>query len=549
MFGKDSFKYLIILFLGGLASCYLFYSANQRRIIQNNFIINNAITRANLKFDKELGKANIVMETMAFFFKNNDSVSLELFEEFTNPFVIGLPGIKALEWAPRIAYDKKLLFEEAQQRIMDSTIRISKIDSISGLVLADKKEYYFPIEFANPVSHLKSVVGVDLSSDPRNAFTFALANRTKNIVFSQPIKLITAEKHNHYGFLVLKAVYGPIENEVLGYVLGVYDMTEYIAKILDTELKVLDIVIVDEDQNKVPLFSSFSEDRAIDISDALRQKALKVANRKWHIQYFAKETFAIFPHTRESYFLLLFGFVITSMLGFIVHKNDSYQHTLEDRVRLRTKELENSNKEKINLLQEIHHRVKNNLQMTSSLINIQKRKLTNKEAITALEDSQSRIMAIALTHQKIYQDANSKTVDLKDYLTDLMVYQRKLLPTVNYTITCPEISLNLDVAVPIGLILSELVTNALKHAFEISSEDNQLHILVTQEEQEERLITIVLTDNGKGLHKNFDPAQTKGIGFKIINSLCKQISAHLNYTSNGQGTSFILSVKNLKNII
>lgn len=237
------------------------------------------------------------------------------------------------------------------------------------------------------------------------------------------------------------------------------------------------------------------------------------------------------------------------MLGFIVHKNDSYQHTLEDRVRLRTKELENSNKEKINLLQEIHHRVKNNLQMTSSLINIQKRKLTNKEAITALEDSQSRIMAIALTHQKIYQDANSKTVDLKDYLTDLMVYQRKLLPTVNYTITCPEISLNLDVAVPIGLILSELVTNALKHAFEISSEDNQLHILVTQEEQEERLITIVLTDNGKGLHKNFDPAQTKGIGFKIINSLCKQISAHLNYTSNGQGTSFILSVKNLKNII
>ena len=187
--------------------------------------------------------------------------------------------------------------------------------------------------------------------------------------------------------------------------------------------------------------------------------------------------------------------------------------------------------------------------MTSSLINIQKRKLTNKEAITALEDSQSRIMAIALTHQKIYQDANSKTVDLKDYLTDLMVYQRKLLPTVHYTITCPEISLNLDVAVPIGLILSELVTNALKHAFEISSEDNQLHVLVTQEEKEERLITIVLTDNGKGLHKNFDPAKTKGIGFKIINSLCKQISANLNYTSNGQGTSFILSVKNLKNII
>ncbi|MGY8915370.1 MAG: CHASE domain-containing protein, partial [Flavobacteriales bacterium] len=427
---------------------------------------------------------------------------MELFEEFTNPFIIGLPGIKALEWAPRISYDNKFLFEEVQQRVMDSTIRISKVDSISGLILADKKDYYFPIEFANPVSHLKNVIGVDLSSDPRNAFTIALANRTKNIVFSQPIQLLTAEKNDHYGFLVLKAVYGPIENEVVGYVLGVYDMTEYIAKILDTELKVLDIVIVDEHQNKAPLFSSFTEDRVVDISDVLRQKALKVANRKWHIQYYAKESYATFPHTRESYFLLLFGFMITSMLGFIVYKNDNYQHTLEDRVRQRTKELENSNKEKINLLQEVHHRVKNNLQMTSSLINIQKRKLTNKEAITALEDSQSRIMAIALTHQKIYQDENSKTVDLKDYLTDLMVYQRKLLPTVNYTITCPEISLNLDVAVPIGLILSELVTNALKHAFEMSSEDNQLNILVIQEDNEERLITIVLTDNGKGLPKN-----------------------------------------------
>tara|TARA_R110002051_G_scaffold72166_1_gene130527 strand:- start:7187 stop:8656 length:1470 start_codon:yes stop_codon:yes gene_type:complete len=489
------------------------------------------------------------MESMAFFFKNNDSVSPELFQEFTNPFIVGLPGIKALEWAPRISHDKRILFENVQTRKMDSTIRISKVDSISGLVLADKKDYYFPIEFANPVSHLKSVIGVDLSSDSRNAFTFALANRTKNIVFSQPIKLITEEKKDHYGFLVLKAVYGPIQNEVIGYVLGVYDMTEYIAKILDTELKVLDIVIVDEDQNKAPLFSSFSENKEIDIPAALRKKALKVANRKWHIQYFSKESYATFPHTRESYFLLLFGFMITSMLGFIVYKNDSYQHTLEERVRLRTKELEKSNKEKINLLQEIHHRVKNNLQMTSSLINIQKRKLTNVEAITALEDSQSRIMAIALTHQKIYQDQNSKTVDLKDYLTDLMMYQRKLLPTVNYSISCPEISLNLDVAVPIGLILSELVTNTLKHAFEISSEDNQLHILVTQEKKKERIITIVLTDNGKGLPENFDPTKTKGIGFKIINSLCKQISAKLNYTSNDQGTSFILSVKNLENII
>jgi two-component sensor histidine kinase len=549
MFGKEKFKYLIIIFLGGLASCYLFYSANQRQVTQNNFIINNAITRANLKFNKELGKANIVMESMAFFFKYNDSVSLELFEEFTNPFIIGLPGIKALEWAPRIADENKLLFEDSLKRVFDSTIRISKVDSISGLGLVDKKKYYFPVEFTNPVSHLKNVIGVDLSSDSRNNFTLALANRTKNIVFSQPIKLITAEKEDHYGFLVLKAVYGSKENEVVGYVLGVYDMTEYIAKILDTELKVLDIVIVDEDQNKAPLFSSFDQSKALDLTTTLQKKALNVANRKWHVQYFAKDLYATFPHTIESYFLLLFGFVITSLIGFIVFRNDNYQHTLENRVSLRTKELENSNKEKLNLLQEIHHRVKNNLQMTSSLINIQKRKLTNKEAITALEDSQSRIMAIALTHQKIYQDENSKTVNLKDYLSDLMVYQRKLLPTVNYTITCPEIHLNLDVAVPIGLILSELVTNALKHAFEISSDDNQLHILVTQEESGARLILIRLTDNGKGLPKDFDPEKTKGIGFRIINSLCKQISAQMNYTSDENGTTFILSVKNLENII
>ena len=175
-------------------------------------------------------------------------------------------------------------------------------------------------------------------------------------------------------------------------------------------------------------------------------------------------------------------------------------------------------------------------------MNMQKRKLRSKEAITALEDSQARISAIALTHQKIYQEKDSKAVNLNEYLNDLMEYEKKISSSFSYKIECPDISIDLDRAVPLALIISELATNAVKHAYPDTKKYNELLINVERLNGDEVSLTIL--DNGKGLPKDFDIAKADGIGFEIIRALCRQISAKLAYESNEGGTQFNLVFEN-----
>jgi two-component sensor histidine kinase len=172
---------------------------------------------------------------------------------------------------------------------------------------------------------------------------------------------------------------------------------------------------------------------------------------------------------------------------------------------------------------------------------MQKRKLTNPEAIEALTESQNRILAIALTHQKIYQDKDTKAVNLKEYLNDLVSNQKKVFANVNYIISSPEILIDLDKAVPLALITSELVTNASKHAFPETITDPQLEIIVSQDSPDR--VKIVLKDNGVGLNQVSDFKNTTGLGFKIIQSLCKQISAKFSYR-NENGVTFEIEFEN-----
>jgi two-component sensor histidine kinase len=174
-------------------------------------------------------------------------------------------------------------------------------------------------------------------------------------------------------------------------------------------------------------------------------------------------------------------------------------------------------------------------------MNMQKRKVSSPEAKAALEDSQNRILAIALTHQKIYQDKDTKAVNLNEYLNDLTSYQKKLYPSVAYNISCPELLIDLDKAVPLALITSELLINASKHAFPETSESDRLDVEVSCPET--TAVKIVIRDNGVGLDKDFDSKQSTGLGFKIIHALCKQISARFSH-SNDQGAVFEISFEN-----
>ncbi|MUH38168.1 hypothetical protein D9O36_20160 [Zobellia amurskyensis] len=527
-------KYLAILLTGISLSLFIFFSINNRYLLRNKAAIDNAVTKSVIKLEDELNKVNLVVESMAFFYENKSFIPQHLFERFTDPFLKELNGIKALAWAPKINDSEKNKFEKFT--------KINEVDSASNLIPSKTRDVYYPVRVLNPLTPFKKVLGYNLYSDStkRNAVTRSIKSNKPAI--SGPITLI-ADNDYQKGILALKAVNDPKTGENKGVVLGAYRMDKLISETLKSEVKVLDMCIHAYTGDAL-LFSNVDESKIEDnrFYKTAIEKTIRAVDSKWRVHFVPKAEYLSFPHIFESYVVLLLGLATTLLLTHLARRRDNHNDRLEARVLLRTAELEESNKQKENLLREIHHRVKNNLQITSSLINMQKRKLVSKEAITALQDSQARISAIALTHQKIYQDKDSKAVNLHEYLKDLMEYQNKISPTFTYKINCPEISIDLDRAVPLALIISELVTNAVKHAYPDTTKYNEL--IIDVDVLDDGMAAFSIKDNGKGLPENFAIENAEGIGFDIIKALCRQISAEFSYDSSDSGTHFTVTFGN-----
>ena len=527
-------KYIAVKLLATGITIFIFYSINRNYQNRNRSTIENAVSKAELKLNEELSKINLVIESMAFFFENTSEVSQSIFESFTNPFLRELNGIGALEWAPRV--EDSMIPDEFERFTI-----ITRADTTSNLIVSTKKGTHFPIRVLNPLKSLQKAIGFDLYSDSIRRSAIDAAIETGEIALTGPMNLVLND-NGVPGIMAVKSVSDTISGQVKGVVAGVYRMDALVVNTLASELKVFDICIHDVTNGSQLLFSNYGEDETEDFYKNAITKNFEVQNRNWKVHVIPKPKYLDFPHVFESYVVLFFGLISSLILTYAVKKRDGYHDRLEARVRLRTSELEASNALKENLLREIHHRVKNNLQITSSLMNMQKRKLTSKEAITAIEDSQARISAIALTHQKIYQEKDSKAVNLRDYLKDLMEYEKKISSSFSYKIECPDISIDLDNAVPLALIISELVTNAVKHAYPDSKKYNELLIDVDRVDNE--TVSLTISDNGKGLPENFDIDKAEGIGFEIIRALCRQISSKLTFESNGEGTQFNLVFRN-----
>ena len=179
--------------------------------------------------------------------------------------------------------------------------------------------------------------------------------------------------------------------------------------------------------------------------------------------------------------------------------------------------------EKDLLLKEVHHRVKNNLQIVMSLLESQSSFLNNNAAITAILESQSRVRAIALIHQKLYNSANVVQVEMQSYIPELInclaesfnIADRKIL--IKHDISL--IRLDVSQAIPIGIILNEVITNAIKYAFEgIKGE-----IKVVMTEYDPNRVLLSITDNGKGLPPDMDSKNLTSLGMTLIKGLTTQL--------------------------
>lgn len=211
-------------------------------------------------------------------------------------------------------------------------------------------------------------------------------------------------------------------------------------------------------------------------------------------------------------------------------------------------EIKRSLKEKETLLKEIHHRVKNNLTVISSLLNLQSRYIKDKDDLMMFKESQSRAKSMALIHQKLYATTDLKRIDFGDYISTLAheMFNTYVSDSgkIELDLNVEDVMLDIDTAIPLGLILNELLTNSLKYAFPVSdveSTNKKGHIRVGLVKNN-NIYMLSVEDDGIGFPKDIDLENTNSLGLRLINTLTEQIKGKI-YLKSGNGTSFKIEFK------
>jgi len=226
--------------------------------------------------------------------------------------------------------------------------------------------------------------------------------------------------------------------------------------------------------------------------------------------------------------------------------------TLEQRVRDRTQELEHATEtirasldEKVILLREVHHRVKNNLQIIISLTNLQMRQIDDNQLKQVMVETQNRVRAMSFVHEKLYQSEDLSHIDISDYtrylVTQLFASYSVNSQQVSLNLDSKKIMLNIDTAIPVGLIINELVSNSLKHAFP-DGRKGEISIAI---QREDHTLTILFKDNGIGIPEDFDWRNTTSLGLQLVITLVDQLDGTIEL-DRSSGTMFTIVVKEME---
>ncbi len=249
------------------------------------------------------------------------------------------------------------------------------------------------------------------------------------------------------------------------------------------------------------------------------------------------------------------------------------QLDLEDRILDRTKQLQESNvelktevdirqkaenelksslHEKDILLKEIHHRVKNNLQVICSLLSLQSDNIKDENTLNKFEECKNRIMSMALVHKLLYQEGNFQSLDFNNYIKTLTQYLYNSFELAPEDIKCnlyvdqlSDVNISIDTAIPCGLILNELISNSLKHAFPSHSfftanKHKEITIKLYKENNDQ--LSLIFEDNGIGLPKDFDFTKSDSLGLQLIVGLVQQIKGTIKQLEHN-GTAYKISFR------
>jgi len=207
--------------------------------------------------------------------------------------------------------------------------------------------------------------------------------------------------------------------------------------------------------------------------------------------------------------------------------------------KIAEQKISRSLKEKELLLKEIHHRVKNNLQVVSSLLKLQSGYVKDESSLDLLIDSQNRIRSMALVHQKLYQSKDFSEIDFSEYLKQLTEHLLHVFKSrqgdIKIAVEAANVNLSIDLAIPCGLILNELISNSLKYAFPPGNKG----IITIKFKYQESGYEIIVSDNGIGFPEDINYRDTKSLGLQLVNTLVGQIEGTITMKVSS-GTEFTI---------
>jgi two-component sensor histidine kinase len=256
-------------------------------------------------------------------------------------------------------------------------------------------------------------------------------------------------------------------------------------------------------------------------------------------------------HLSIHRFLVAPAIMQNKLMGLVIIANSPREYTESDQENMKRlagmfaiavnriwneEQIRISLKEKELLLKEIHHRVKNNMQIISSLLGLQSSHVKDNRDAALFEVSQHRVRSMALVHEKLYQSESLSGIDFQDYITDLVEELHNsyyLGDRVNISINAKNILVNIDDAIPCSLIIHELVSNAMKHAFP----DGRSGSITIKFYLDGEDSVLGISDDGIGLPAGFDYQNTESLGLQLVNALTQQLHGSL-VVDAAKGTAF-----------
>ena len=244
------------------------------------------------------------------------------------------------------------------------------------------------------------------------------------------------------------------------------------------------------------------------------------------------------PDDARDLFSLLSILFSVYLLGGVLGKNLLNTHHKLYRSKAR---IERSVDEKENLLREVHHRVKNNLQTVSSLLNLQARNTPNQQIKELVRSSQNRVTAMAMIHEMLYVRDNLSKIEFGSYVNELTQHLLKTVERkdrkIEVSTDIPDTLLSIDTAIPLGLLINEAVTNSIKYGFKNLDE---CKITIELEKRYQNKYILKISDNGLGFPLNYDFKNSNTLGIRLIHNLARQLQGKIERLPTDRGTTYKL---------